>query len=118
MKKITIFVLIIFIPFLVYSEILIPMDFSQTDHLKAYGIVYKTLEKGYDGKWLLNYRGGSFLIPETDEFEVLCRLKGVSYDHISPMDYLAIEQTIEKSNMDIVYLEKAPKIAVYTLPES
>jgi len=118
MKKIAIFVLIIFIPTLVYSDLLIPMDFSQTDHLKAYGVVYNALEKGYDGKWLLNYRGGSFLIPETDEFEVLCRLKGVSYENISPMDYLAIEQTIEKSNMDIVHLEKAPKIAVYTLPES
>jgi len=118
MKKIAVFILLIFIPTLVYSDLLIPMDFSQTDHLKAYGVVFKAIENGYDGKWLLNYRGGSFLIPETDEFEILCRLKGVSYESISPMDYLAIEQTIEKSNMDIVHLEKAPKIAVYTLPES
>jgi hypothetical protein len=118
MKKIAIFVLIVFIPFFVYSEILIPMDYSQTDHLKAYGVVYQTLEKGYDSKWLLNYRGGSFLLPSADDLEALCRLKGVTYEQISPMDYLAIEQTIEKSNMDVVHLEKAPKVAVYTLPES
>jgi len=117
-KKIITLIFILIIPVAICAEILIPMDFSQSDHLKAYGVVYKALESGYDGKWLLNYRGGSFIIPENDQLEGLCKLKGVSYEKISPMEWLSIEQTIDKSNMDVVYLEKAPKIAVYTLPES
>ncbi|HEX37244.1 MAG TPA: asparagine synthetase B [Candidatus Cloacimonetes bacterium] len=117
MKKLVIIFFLI-VPLPISADLLIPMDLTQTDHLKAYGIVYKALELGYDGKWLLNYRGGSFLIPENDELAAFCKLRGVIYERISPVDWLSIEQTIEKSNMDIVYLEKAPKIAVYTLPES
>lgn len=100
------------------GEILIPMDFSQTDHLKAYGVTYAALENGLDSKWLLNYRGGSFLIPDDPRIEDICKIRGVYYEKVTAADILRIEQTIEKSNMDIVYLEKAPKIAVYTLPES
>lgn len=100
------------------GEILIPMDFAQTDHLKAYGVTYTALENGLDSKWLLNYRGGSFLIPDDPRIEDICKIRGVYYEKVTAADILRIEQTIEKSNMDIVFLEKAPKIAVYTLPES
>lgn len=100
------------------GELLIPMDFSQTDHLKAYGVTYAALENGLDSKWLLNYRGGSFLIPDDPRIEDICKIRGVYYENVTAADILRIEQTIEKSNMDIVYLEKAPKIAIYTLPES
>ncbi len=101
-----------------FADILIPMDLSQTDHLKAYGITYYALEEGLDSKWLLNYRGGSFLIPDDPDIEDICRIRGVYYENVSPVDIIQIEQIIQKSNMDIIYLEKAPNIAIYTLPES
>ena len=116
------FILIIFIFHLLFltnlsSEILIPMDLSQNDHLRAYGITYKALENGLNSKWLINYRGGSFLIPNSTSIEELCNIWGVYYEKISPQALLKINQEIEKSNMDVVYLEKAPEIAVYTLPK-
>ncbi|MBC8313633.1 MAG: asparagine synthetase B [Candidatus Cloacimonetes bacterium] len=118
MKKILILTFCIFNFSFIFANILIPMDLSQTDHLKAYGVVYFALENGLDSKWLLNYRGGSFLIPENSEIENICRIRGIYYEKVSPVEIIQIEQIIQKSNMDIVYLEKAPNIAVYTLPES
>ncbi len=117
-KKILILTFCIFNFSFIFANILIPMDLSQTDHLKAYGVVYFALENGLDSKWLLNYRGGSFLIPENSEIENICRIRGIYYEKVSPVEIIQIEQIIQKSNMDIVYLEKAPNIAVYTLPES
>lgn len=117
-KKILILTFCIFNFSFIFANILIPMDLSQTDHLKAYGVVYFALENGLDSKWLLNYRGGSFLIPENSEIEDICRIRGIYYEKVSPVEIIQIEQIIQKSNMDIVYLEKAPNIAVYTLPES
>ncbi|MBC8526266.1 MAG: asparagine synthetase B, partial [Candidatus Cloacimonetes bacterium] len=87
-----------------FADILIPMDLSQTDHLKAYGVTYYALEEGLDSKWLLNYRGGSFLIPDDSEIEDICRIRGVYYEKVSPVEIIQIEQIIQKSNMDIVYL--------------
>ncbi|MBL7108139.1 MAG: asparagine synthetase B [Candidatus Cloacimonetes bacterium] len=118
MKKILILTFCIFNFSFIFANILIPMDLSQTDHLKAYGVVYFALENSLDSKWLLNYRGGSFLIPENSEIENICRIRGIYYEKVSPVEIIQIEQIIQKSNMDIVYLEKAPNIAVYTLPES
>jgi hypothetical protein len=119
MKKF-LFIIVYLVLFLtpLSGDILIPMDFSQTDHLKAYGVTYTALENGLASKWLLNYRGGSFLIPDDPLIEDVCRIRGVYYEKVTSADILQIEQTIAKSNMEIVYLEKAPKIAVYTLPES
>lgn len=117
-KKILILTFCIFNFSFIFANILIPMDLSQTDHLKAYGVVYFALENSLDSKWLLNYRGGSFLIPENSEIENICRIRGIYYEKVSPVEIIQIEQIIQKSNMDIVYLEKAPNIAVYTLPES
>ncbi len=99
------------------ADILIPMDLSQTNHLKAYGITYNALEMGLDCKWLLNYRDGSFLISENSKIKDICYIRGVYFEEVSPADIIQIEQVMQKSNMEIVYLEKAPKIAVYTLPE-
>lgn len=89
---------------------------SQENHLKAYGITYWTLEKQQKVKWLLNYRGGSFLLPDFEEIRRECQIRGVSYEVISASKAEAILETISSpsKNMEAVVLEKAPKIAVYT----
>ena len=99
------------------SYILIPMDAeSQKNHLKAYGITYWTLNKQENVKWLLNYRGGSFLLPFKEAIEKECLIRVVSYELISDTKTEAILQEISSpsKNMDAVILEKAPKIAVYS----
>ena len=98
--------------------ILIPMDLKQTDHLKSYGIAYWILEKNVNVEWLLNFRGGSFLFPHSSVFENECRLRGVYYEIVSAVQVNDIYATIEENNMEKVLLEKAPKIAVYTPPNS
>jgi len=89
---------------------------SQKNHLKAYGITYWTLDKQQNVKWLLNYRGGSFLMPYIEAIEKECRIRGVSYELISDAEAEAIllEISSPSKNMDAVILEKAPKIAVYS----
>lgn len=100
------------------AMLLIPMDDAQTDHLKAYGIVYKMLKKGVRVYWLLNYRGGSFAAETQDnEFDLVCRETGVAAGDVGATDWADILETIKTSNMEKVTLEKAPKIAVYTPPE-
>lgn len=99
------------------NYILIPMDNDyQKNHLKAYGITYWTLEKGVKVKWLLNYRGGSFLIPYNDAIKKECIIRGVSFEILSndKTDSILLEIDSASSNMDAVILEKAPKIAVYS----
>ena len=99
-----------------FGGILIPMDHSQSNHLKAYGVAYFALQKGMNVDWLLNYRGGSFYFEMDDELEKECLLRDVSYIKISSADYAGIGREIESKNMSIVLLEKAPEIAVYTPP--
>ncbi|MEY4432164.1 MAG: hypothetical protein RLZZ44_294 [Bacteroidota bacterium] len=97
--------------------ILLPMDeTSQKNHLKAYGIAYWCLEKSYKAKWLLNYRGGSFLVPDADEIRKECQIRGVSYIVLSDGEQETILNEISSpsQNREVVLLEKAPKIAVYT----
>ena len=96
--------------------VLIPMDFSQTDHLKAYGIAYWSLEKGVNVEWLLNYRGGAFLVRQFPGLEQECRIRGVAFETIDAAKVNEIYATIENENMERILLEKAPKIAVYTPP--
>ena len=99
------------------SYILIPMDAEgQKSHLKAYGITYWVLNKQQNVKWLLNYRGGSFLIPFADSIRKECLIRGVSYELISNQKVESILNEINSpsKNMDSVTLEKAPKIAVYS----
>lgn len=99
------------------SYILIPMDAEgQKEHLKAYGITYWTLEKQLKAKWLLNYRGGSFLLPDTEAIRKECQIRGVSFEVISDNEASSILELIASpsQNMEAVVLEKAPKIAVYS----
>jgi hypothetical protein len=98
------------------SSILIPMDQSQKNHLKAYGIAFWVLEKEVSLEWLLNYRGGSFLLPSSPSIESECRIRGVSYENIADVQVASIKNKISdaESNMDAVKLEKAPKMAVYS----
>jgi hypothetical protein len=117
MKKIFMIIISCIISSL-FSEILIPMDNSQSNHLKAYGIAFQTLLNGQNVKWLLNYRGGSYLMNDSDEVETMCNIRGVSFEKINSGDVLQIISEIKNNNMDIVTLEKAPKIAVYTPPNS
>ena len=98
------------------DKLLIYMDDKQTDHLKAYGIAFWVLSHGQNVEWLLNYRGGSFMTDPVPELEKLCRLRGVSYDIVSTGDASQIYQTIEENNMEVILLEKTPKIAIYTPP--
>ena len=100
------------------AGVLIPMDETQTNHLKAYGVVYKSLEKGYKSEWLLNYRGGSFLIDQAQEVSNLCLLMGVSSQSVSQGQIADIYRQIEVENMERVELEKAPSIAVYCPPSN
>ncbi|GAA4819400.1 asparagine synthetase B [Litoribaculum gwangyangense] len=89
---------------------------GQKNHLKAYGITYWTLNKELKVKWLLNYRGGSFLLPDTENIQRECQIRGVSFEVISNTKAESILEEINSpsQNMEAVFLEKAPKIAVYT----
>ena len=102
------------------SYILIPMDVdSQKEHLKAYGITYWSLDQQLKVKWLLNYRGGSFLLPDTEDIRRECTIRGVSFEILSDgaTEEILNEIASPSQNMEAVILEKAPKIAVYT-PDS
>ena len=99
------------------SFVLLPMEAEgQQNHLKAYGITYWALEKQYKVSWLLNFRGGSFLLPDTDEVRKECQIRGVTFEVFSDSKMNAILEEISSpsQNMETVVLEKAPKIAVYT----
>lgn len=101
------------------SMILLPMDEStQQNHLKAYGITYWALDKTYKVNWLLNYRGGSFLLPDANDIRRECQIRGVSFEVLSDSQANGIIDEISSpsQNMENVVLEKAPKIAVYTPP--
>lgn len=105
---------------LISQKVLIPMDLSQTDHLKAYGLTYWALTKNVQTEWLLNYRGGSFLLDAESFLIAECRIRGVSFEQLSMAQAQGIyaEVQSEKTNMDVVRLEKPPRIAVYTPPGS
>ncbi len=99
------------------SFILLPMDeTTQQNHLKAYGITFWCLDKKFKASWLLNYRGGSFLLPDAEEIRKECQIRGVSFEIITDAETNSILDAISSpsQNMENVILEKAPKIAVYT----
>lgn len=99
------------------QKILIYMDLQQRDHLKAYGIAYWALEQGIKVEWLLNYRGGSFLMDYHPAVERELRVRGVSAAKINNAQTAQIYATIEENNMETVLLEKAPAIAIYQPPK-
>ena len=98
--------------------LLIPMDRSQSNHLKSYGIAYWVLQRDVEVKWLLNYRGGSFLMQHYPEIENECVIRGISFESITDAQANAILNEIAQPeiNQDAVSMNKAPKIAVYTPP--
>ncbi|PAP77663.1 asparagine synthetase B [Rubrivirga marina] len=101
------------------QDLLIPMDESQSDHLRAYGAVYVALDRGYDVDWLLNVRGGSFVVPSDADLETELRARGVSFEPTNGAQAVADAES-PAANTSVVRLEKAPTIAVYapqqTLP--
>ena len=117
MKKIVKFTLVFIAVFTVNiraAMLFIPMDAAQTDHLKAYGIVFAMVSEGVRVHWLLNYRGGSFAAEDGGRFQVRARAAGVETRVISNSDWANILDIIDNNNMERVALEKAPRIAVYT----
>jgi len=102
------------------TGILIPMDGEQTDHLRAYGVVYWALKHDVSGWWLLNYRGGSFLLPYAKEIESECLIRNVRYQTISSAQQELILHEISQPdvNQDAIQLDKAPRIAVYSPEEA
>ena len=110
------FFLILFPEVVRASYILIPMDQSQQNHLKAYGIAYWILKNDIEVEWLLNYRGGSFMIKQLPAIEKECQIRGVSFNVIADVQAASIldEMSPPEVNMDVVKLEKAPKMAVYS----
>ena len=116
-KKAIILVGLLFTQQIVASFLLIPMDAnSQTNHLKAYGITYWSLQQGNTAKWLLNYEGGSFLLEDNEAIRSECKIRGVTFYIISDTQALNILEEISSpsKNMEAIVLEKPPKIAVYS----
>jgi len=101
------------------QKMLIFMDLQQTDHLKAYGIAYWVLTKGMDVDWLLNYRGGSFMVDDLPMFANECRVRGVAFSELSSTEANAVYAEVQRedNNMDVVKLQKAPRVAVYVPPD-
>ena len=100
------------------QRLLVPMDDSQSDHLKAYGLTYHAIKAGASAEWLLNYRGGSFLLADTPEIRREAGLDGVTYEPVNDSRLADIRSEIAANNMESVPLEKAPRIAVYTPPDA
>lgn len=101
------------------QDLLIPMDDAQADHLRAYGAVYVALDRGLDVDWLLNVRGGSFVVPAEADLQTELRARGVTFERVNGAQAVA-EAESPAANTSVVRLEKAPTIAVYapeqTLP--
>jgi len=119
MKKIVSFLILLLMVRLAFSSsLLIPMDDTQKNHLKAYGLAFWTLERGVEVKWLLNFRGGSFMISFVKEIENECLVRGITYEVIADAQANMIQEEISSPslNMDVMLMQKAPKIAVYSPP--
>ncbi len=100
------------------QHLLVPMDDAQQNHLKAYGLTYNALKAGIRGEWFLNYRGGSFLLPDTPELQKKAALDGVTIEPMNDGTLASVRAELAQGNMDAIPLEKAPTVAVYTPPKS
>ena len=100
------------------QTLLVPMDGKQSNHLRAYGLVYQAIASGERAEWLLNYRGGSFLLPGVEHVQRNAALLGVTVETMTGSGLASLRAKIEESNMEAVPLEKAPEVAVYTPPNS
>lgn len=114
------FLICILLAQLIYAQsgILIPMDLSQNDHLKAYGITFRALMNGSKADWLLNYKGGSFLLDYSDKIASECRIEAVTFITVNSSETASLYSEVqdENNNSEVMRLEKAPKIAVYVPP--
>lgn len=108
-------VLLLLLPlkFAAAQYMLIPMDETQRNHLKAYGVTFLALKNSQKAEWLLNYRGGSFLLPDAADLKRRATLDGVTFETINDGAVSKIRAEISGGNMDAVVLERAPKIAIY-----
>ena len=100
------------------QQLLIPMDDQQQNHLKAYGLTYSAIKAGASAEWLLNFRGGAFLLADTPELRRRAGLDGIVIEAVDNARLGSIRAEIASSNMEAVPLEKAPKVAVYTPPDA
>ena len=98
--------------------LLVPMDETQGDHLKAYGVTFRVLERGGKAEWFLNYRNGSFLLPADTATQRDAAVAGVSATIMDDGQAAEIRAELAQGNMDAVPLEKAPKVAVYAPPNA
>lgn len=98
--------------------LLVPMDREQANHLKAYGLTFWVLEQGQSAEWLLNYRHGSFLLADQPAVRREAALRGVTTEQVGAGDVARIRGVVAESNMETVILEKAPRIAIYTPPNT
>jgi len=98
------------------DALLVPMDDAQSNHLKAYGVAYAAIARAGRVEWLLNYRGGSFLLPDDSEARRAATLAGVAVEPLSDAGVLAIRGTIDQQNMDALVLERTPRVAIYSPP--
>jgi len=116
--KYIILILIIFPPLYAQSKILINMDISQTNHLKAYGLVFNQIKNGDIADWLLNYKGGSFLLDYSEELALKCQLREIKFEVLNRSEVFETYAFVqnEEENMDVMRLEKTPRIAVYVTP--
>lgn len=118
LKTVTLLLVALLISVGLSAEILIPMDRTQTDHLKAYGVAFSALKEEMVVKWLLNYRGGSFLMPSSPQIIAMCNIRGVRFETVNSAQIASITLEIQEANMEIITLEKEPKIAVYIPPST
>ena len=100
------------------ASLLVPMDDAQSDHLKAYGVTYRVIQAGGKVEWLLNYRGGSFLLPDAPTVRRDAALNGVAVEPVDDGQVTGMRGEIAGTNADSVPLEKAPKVAVYVPPNT
>jgi len=96
------------------QHLLVPMDEGQANHLKAYGLTFWTIRRGLTAEWFLNYRNGSFLLPDAPEVRAAAAERGVTVEPLTTLELSGVRGTIEESNMESIVLERTPKIAVYT----
>ncbi len=108
--------LALLLPGVAWARLLVPMDLTQTDHLKAYGLAYWVLARDQRVEWLLNYRGGSFVMEEDPETIREARIRGVLVQTVSAAGLASAYAEIEQANMDVILLEKAPRVAIYIPP--
>src|SRR3954464_14187482 len=105
-------------PSLYAQRLLVPMDDGQTNHLKAYGLTYNAMQTGVQAEWLLNYRGGAFLLSDLPQLRRRAALDRNAIEPLGAAQVEAVRREIAGGNMETVPLEKAPRIAVYTPPEA